>query len=270
MSRFHRAIGMITIVASATFLLCIMLLKVDERRRDVAAMRLMGISRATVVRSVMLESSFVALLGSAFGVVLGFAVVGVRQRALPGRVSYAAQVRDRHAKHGGVLGAAVARPRDRSGGAGRAAACAHSAARRCSAADALSPRCAARFGATRVGPLLAMLGVAVSAAMLLDMVMLATGMRESFASLLGRNGFTDSCLTTRHAAVRHRGNDRQAARRWRRCVRSPGVTAVAPVLGTTISRVRQWSRRDRVRARGSIRRCRATTSCSTGAEPDRG
>jgi len=49
-----------------------MLLKVDERRRDVAAMRLMGISRATVVRSVLLESSFVALLGSGFGVVLGF------------------------------------------------------------------------------------------------------------------------------------------------------------------------------------------------------
>ena len=73
-SRFHRAIGMITIVASATFLLCIMLLKVDERRRDVAAMRLMGISRATVVRTVLLESSFVALLGSLFGVVLAFAV----------------------------------------------------------------------------------------------------------------------------------------------------------------------------------------------------
>jgi putative ABC transport system permease protein len=73
-SRFHRAIGIITIVASATFLLCIMLLKVDERRRDVAAMRLMGISRSTVVRSVMLEASFVALVGSLFGVVLGYAV----------------------------------------------------------------------------------------------------------------------------------------------------------------------------------------------------
>ena len=73
-SRFHRAIGVITIVASATFLLCIMLLKVEERRRDVAAMRLMGISRSTVVRTVMLEASFVALLGSLFGVILGFAV----------------------------------------------------------------------------------------------------------------------------------------------------------------------------------------------------
>ncbi len=73
-SRFHRAIGVITIVASATFLLCIMLLKVDERRRDVAAMRLMGISRSTVVRSVMLESSFVALAGSLVGVALGLVV----------------------------------------------------------------------------------------------------------------------------------------------------------------------------------------------------
>ncbi|MEO5588604.1 MAG: hypothetical protein ABIS03_03370, partial [Gemmatimonadaceae bacterium] len=31
-SRFHKAIGVITIVASAIFLLCIMLLKVEERR----------------------------------------------------------------------------------------------------------------------------------------------------------------------------------------------------------------------------------------------
>jgi putative ABC transport system permease protein len=71
-SRFHKAIGVITIVASATFLLCIMLLKVDERRRDVAALRLMGISAATIVRSVVLEASLVAVLGSALGVALGW------------------------------------------------------------------------------------------------------------------------------------------------------------------------------------------------------
>jgi len=70
-SRFHRAIGVITIVASAIFLLCIMLLKVDERRRDVAALRLMGISRRTIVRSVVLESALIAVLGSIAGVALG-------------------------------------------------------------------------------------------------------------------------------------------------------------------------------------------------------
>lgn len=71
-SRFHRAIGVITIVASAIFLLCIMLLKVDERRRDVAALRLMGISGRSIVRSVMIEAALVAIVGSLVGVGLGY------------------------------------------------------------------------------------------------------------------------------------------------------------------------------------------------------
>jgi putative ABC transport system permease protein len=71
-SRFHRAIGVITIVASAIFLLCIMLLKVDERRRDVAALRLLGISARSIVRSVMVEAALVAVVGSAVGVALGW------------------------------------------------------------------------------------------------------------------------------------------------------------------------------------------------------
>jgi putative ABC transport system permease protein len=82
--------------------------------------------------------------------------------------------------------------------------------------------------------LLAILGVAVSAAMLLDMVMLATGMRESFASLLGRNGFTirvspRGTLPFDTEATIAQASDATAAMR-----RIAGVTAVAPVLGTTI------------------------------------
>lgn len=72
-SRFHRAIGVITVVASAIFLLCIMLLKVEERRRDVAALRLMGISAGTVVKSVVIEAAAVAVLGSIAGVGVGAA-----------------------------------------------------------------------------------------------------------------------------------------------------------------------------------------------------
>lgn len=71
-SRFHKAIGVITIVASAVFLLCIMLLKVEERRRDVAALRLMGISRRTVMRAVVIEAALLALVGSALGVGVGW------------------------------------------------------------------------------------------------------------------------------------------------------------------------------------------------------
>ena len=72
-SRFHRAIAVITVVASAIFLLCILLLKVEERRRDVAALRLIGISRRTVTRSVVIEAAFVSLAGSALGAALGWA-----------------------------------------------------------------------------------------------------------------------------------------------------------------------------------------------------
>jgi putative ABC transport system permease protein len=73
-SRFHRAIGVITIVASSVFLLCIMVLKVDERRRDIAALRLMGISRSSVVKSIVLEAALVAVLGSVLGVVIAWVV----------------------------------------------------------------------------------------------------------------------------------------------------------------------------------------------------
>lgn len=71
-SRFHRAIGFIAIMASAIFLLCIMLLKVEERRLDAAVMRMIGISATTVQRAFVLESALVAVVGSAGGVVLAW------------------------------------------------------------------------------------------------------------------------------------------------------------------------------------------------------
>lgn len=71
-SRFHKAIGVITIVASTIFLLCIMLLKVEERRRDVAALRLMGISRSTVVKGIVAEAALLALVGCALGIGIGW------------------------------------------------------------------------------------------------------------------------------------------------------------------------------------------------------
>jgi putative ABC transport system permease protein len=49
-----------------------MLLKVDERRRDVAALRLLGISARSIVRSVMVEAAVVAVFGSGVGVALGW------------------------------------------------------------------------------------------------------------------------------------------------------------------------------------------------------
>jgi putative ABC transport system permease protein len=72
-SRFHRAIAVITIVAGAIFLLCIMLLKVEERRLDAAVMRFVGLRRRVVFLALVLEAALVALAGSAIGVVIAFA-----------------------------------------------------------------------------------------------------------------------------------------------------------------------------------------------------
>ncbi|HEU4455950.1 MAG TPA: FtsX-like permease family protein [Longimicrobium sp.] len=73
-SRFHDAIGIVTILASAIFLLCVMVIRVDERRRDVSVLRLIGISRRTVFRAIVVEAIAIAVAGSAAGAVLGLIV----------------------------------------------------------------------------------------------------------------------------------------------------------------------------------------------------
>ena len=83
-SRFHRAIAVITIVASAVFLLCIMLLKVEERRLDAAVMRFVGVSRRTIFGALLLEAAFVAAFGSVVGTGLAYAA-GAATNAYYGR-----------------------------------------------------------------------------------------------------------------------------------------------------------------------------------------
>lgn len=76
-SRFHRAIGIVTILASGIFLLCVMTIRVDERRRDMGVLRLIGVARGTVFRAVLLEALGIALLGSALGAGLGVVISAV-------------------------------------------------------------------------------------------------------------------------------------------------------------------------------------------------
>ena len=73
-SRFHDAIGIVTILASAIFLLCVMVIRVDERRRDMGMLRLIGISRGTVFRAIVVEAVVIAVVGSAVGAGLGMLV----------------------------------------------------------------------------------------------------------------------------------------------------------------------------------------------------
>ncbi len=71
-SRFHRAIAVITIVASTVFVLCIMLLKVEERRLDAAVMRFVGVRRRTIFGALLLEAMLVAALGCLLGTGLAY------------------------------------------------------------------------------------------------------------------------------------------------------------------------------------------------------
>ena len=73
-SRFHDAIGVVTVLASGIFLLCVMIIRVDERRRDMGVLRLIGVGRGTVFRAIVLETLAIALLGSAAGALLGMVV----------------------------------------------------------------------------------------------------------------------------------------------------------------------------------------------------
>lgn len=69
--RFHRAIGIITITAGGVFLACIMTLKVQERRAQVAALRLIGVSSRTLLAWLMTEAALVSALGGVAGIGLG-------------------------------------------------------------------------------------------------------------------------------------------------------------------------------------------------------
>jgi putative ABC transport system permease protein len=70
-ARFQRAIAWLTLAAGAVFLITLMVLKVEERRRDLAALSLLGISRRTIIGGLVLEAVLVALAGGIAGVGLG-------------------------------------------------------------------------------------------------------------------------------------------------------------------------------------------------------
>jgi putative ABC transport system permease protein len=72
-AQFHKAIGAIALVASAIFLIALMVLRVEERKRELGFLRLIGISRATVLKSLVWESGAIALTGSLLGIAFAYA-----------------------------------------------------------------------------------------------------------------------------------------------------------------------------------------------------
>lgn len=85
---------------------------------------------------------------------------------------------------------------------------------------------------------LAVLGVAVSAAMLLDMVMLASGMQVSFRALLMRQGFEIRLTPKGTLPFDTEARIARAASAESSLRAMPGVREISPVLGTTLHVVR--------------------------------
>lgn len=74
-SRFHRAIALITVLASGIFLITIMTLKLTEMRREIGALRLLGIGRGTIGLTVAAVAAAVAVMGTVIGAGLGAVLV---------------------------------------------------------------------------------------------------------------------------------------------------------------------------------------------------
>jgi ABC-type lipoprotein release transport system permease subunit len=70
LERFHAAIAAITLVGSTAFLLALMIIRAEERRGMIGILRLIGVSRRSIVLETVLEAIVVALVGTAVGIAL--------------------------------------------------------------------------------------------------------------------------------------------------------------------------------------------------------
>jgi len=66
--RFHTAIAIVTVIGSTAFLLALMVIRAEERKETVGVLRLIGISRKTILAEVVVEGLVVAVAGAFFGV----------------------------------------------------------------------------------------------------------------------------------------------------------------------------------------------------------
>ena len=81
---------------------------------------------------------------------------------------------------------------------------------------------------------LAVFGVAVAAAMLLDMVMLSSGMRESFGTLLESRGFSIRLAPRGTLPFDTDATIAGASEIVEVLTRHPDISVVSPVLGATV------------------------------------
>ena len=122
----------------------------------------------------------------------------------------------------------------------------------------------------RTRTLLALAGIAISAALLLDMTMMATGLTDSFGELIGARGY-DLRVTPRgtlpfdsEAGIRDASAARAALERL------PGVAAIAPVLGAQLFEVRGDTVGETVFATGLDPRAQMLYTLLSGTDAEAG
>lgn len=69
---FYTAVAYVSLVVSALFVASVMIMEVQQRRRDLGVLRAVGVSRASLFRSVAGEAILFVGLGTALGLVLGY------------------------------------------------------------------------------------------------------------------------------------------------------------------------------------------------------
>lgn len=70
---FYTAVAYVSLVVSALFVASVMIMEVQERRRDLGVLRAIGFSRASVFRDVALEALALVAMGTAVGLLVGWA-----------------------------------------------------------------------------------------------------------------------------------------------------------------------------------------------------
>jgi ABC-type lipoprotein release transport system permease subunit len=73
-NRFQEAIALITMMAGAIFIFALVVMRVEDQRKNLAILSVTGISRSTIMKSLVLESLFFALIASLLGAVSGCAL----------------------------------------------------------------------------------------------------------------------------------------------------------------------------------------------------
>jgi len=118
--------------------------------------------------------------------------------------------------------------------------------------------------------LLALAGIGISAALLLDMTMLASGLTESFGELLGAKGYALRVTPKGILPFDSDATIRDAAATARRIASVPGVAGVAPALGAQLYPVTGDSAREPVFATGIDPRGQMLYRVLRGREPGPG